>query len=112
MCGITGVLCGPDSPSNAAVALIYDALLALQHRGQDAAGIVTEDTGRLCLRKDMGMVRDVFTPDHILNLRGDMGIGHVRCAAPPPCTRAYPLPHPAAPSHTHTHRPPLAPLAA
>ena len=38
------------------MALIYDALLALQHRGQDAAGIVTEDTGRLCLRKDMGMV--------------------------------------------------------
>ncbi|KAL1520813.1 hypothetical protein AB1Y20_022375 [Prymnesium parvum] len=78
MCGITGVLCGPDSPSNAAVALLYDALLALQHRGQDAAGIVTEDAGRLCLRKDTGMVRDVFTPDHVLNLRGDMGIGHVR----------------------------------
>eukprot|EP00966_Prymnesium_polylepis_P272560 6296920-Prymnesium_polylepis.1 len=78
MCGITGVLVGPGAPSNAAVGYIYDALLALQHRGQDAAGIVTDDAGRLCLRKDMGMVRDVFTPDHILNLRGDMGIGHVR----------------------------------
>jgi amidophosphoribosyltransferase len=52
-CGITGVLCGDNGD---AVGLLYDALLALQHRGQDAAGIVTEDNGRLCLRKDVGMV--------------------------------------------------------
>ena len=77
-CGVTGVLLSDEAPDNEAVGLLYDALLALQHRGQDAAGIVTEDAGRLCLRKDMGMVRDVFTPDHILNLRGSMGIGHVR----------------------------------
>lgn len=78
MCGINGVLCSPEAPENAAVGLLYDGLLALQHRGQDAAGIVTEDAGRLCLRKDTGMVRDVFTPEHILSLRGQMGIGHVR----------------------------------
>lgn len=75
MCGITAVLCAKDTP---AVALLYDALLALQHRGQDAAGIVTEDDGRLCLRKDNGMVRDVFHQDNISKLTGDIGIGHVR----------------------------------
>ena len=75
MCGITAVMCAKDTP---AVALLYDALLALQHRGQDAAGIVTEDNGRLCLRKDNGMVRDVFQQDNISKLTGDIGIGHVR----------------------------------
>ena len=76
-----------------AVGPLYEALLALQHRGQDAAGIVTEDRGRLCLRKDNGMVRDVFTPEHVANLRGTVGIGHVRyptagsssCAEAQPC---------------------------
>jgi len=75
MCGITGVIVAKGTP---AVAVLYEALLALQHRGQDAAGIVTEDAGRLCLRKENGMVRDVFQQDHIANLTGDMGIGHVR----------------------------------
>mmetsp|Transcript_43399 Transcript_43399/g.86809 ORF Transcript_43399/g.86809 Transcript_43399/m.86809 type:complete len:570 (-) Transcript_43399:572-2281(-) len=75
MCGIVGVLMAKDSP---AIAVLYDALLAMQHRGQDAAGIVTEDHGRLCLRKDNGMVRDVFGQEHIAKLLGDVGIGHVR----------------------------------
>ena len=75
MCGIVGVLVGKQE---AAVAALYDALLALQHRGQDAAGIVTEDAGKLCLRKDNGMVRDVFSQDNISKLTGDIGIGHVR----------------------------------
>jgi len=75
MCGIVGVLMASDSP---AISVLYDALLALQHRGQDAAGIVTEDAGRLCLRKDNGMVRDVFGQEHIARLTGDIGIGHVR----------------------------------
>ena len=63
MCGIVGVLMAEGNP---AVQTLYDALLALQHRGQDAAGIVTEDDGRLCLRKDNGMVRDVFTQEHVV----------------------------------------------
>ncbi len=58
--------------------MIYDGLTVLQHRGQDAAGIATYDDGRLYLRKSNGLVRDVFHTRHMLNLRGRMGIGHVR----------------------------------
>ena len=58
--------------------LLYDALTVLQHRGQDAAGIVTCDRGRLHLRKDNGLVRDVFHQRHMQRLLGNMGIGHVR----------------------------------
>jgi amidophosphoribosyltransferase len=58
---------------------LYDALLVLQHRGQDAAGMVTcDDQGRLHLRKDNGLVRDVFHAQHMQTLLGNMGIGHVR----------------------------------
>lgn len=58
--------------------MLYDGLTVLQHRGQDAAGIATYDEGRLNLRKSNGLVRDVFHTRHMLNLRGRMGIGHVR----------------------------------
>jgi amidophosphoribosyltransferase len=57
---------------------LYDALLVLQHRGQDAAGIMTCDHGRLHLRKDNGLARDVFDNQHMINLPGRMGIAHVR----------------------------------
>ncbi|DBA04453.1 TPA: hypothetical protein N0F65_010049 [Lagenidium giganteum] len=57
---------------------LYDGLTVLQHRGQDAAGIMTCDNKRLFLRKDNGLVRDVFKQNHMLNLRGPMGIGHCR----------------------------------
>ncbi|WP_006786128.1 amidophosphoribosyltransferase [Thiorhodospira sibirica] len=74
MCGIVGIV--GHSPVNQA---LYDALLVLQHRGQDAAGIVTCDAeGRLHLCKDNGLVRDVFSARHMHNLLGTMGIGHVR----------------------------------
>jgi len=73
MCGIVGIYA--NSPINHA---IYDALTILQHRGQDAAGIVTENDGRFFLRKSNGMVRDIFTLDHMKHLRGNLGIGHVR----------------------------------
>jgi amidophosphoribosyltransferase len=63
------------SPVNQA---IYDGLTVLQHRGQDAAGIITSDGGRLHLRKDNGLVRDVFHTRHMRRLQGNMGIGHVR----------------------------------
>lgn len=73
MCGIVGIV------SQSAVNQdIYDALTMLQHRGQDAAGIMTCENGRLYLRKDNGLVRDVFHTRHMLRLRGNMGIGHVR----------------------------------
>jgi len=73
MCGIVGIV--GKSPVNQA---IYDALLMLQHRGQDAAGIVTAQGEKLHLRKDTGLVRDVFRTRHMIQLRGNMGIGHVR----------------------------------
>ena len=73
MCGIIGMVA--RSPVNQA---IYDGLTVLQHRGQDAAGIITCDGGRLHLRKNNGLVRDVFHTRHMLRLYGNMGIGHVR----------------------------------
>ena len=73
MCGIVGVV-GKGQVNQA----IYDGLTVLQHRGQDAAGIVTCDGHKLYLRKENGLVRDVFSTQHMLELRGVMGIGHVR----------------------------------
>lgn len=73
MCGLVGLVgkgdAGPD---------IYDALTVLQHRGQDAAGIMTCRGGRFNQRKSEGLVRDVFRQDHMQRLKGPMGIGHVR----------------------------------
>jgi amidophosphoribosyltransferase len=73
MCGIIGMV--GKAPVNQA---LYDGLTVLQHRGQDAAGIMTFDHGRFYLRKDNGMVRDVFHTRHMRRLLGNMGIGHVR----------------------------------
>ena len=73
MCGIVGIV--GKSPVNQA---LYDALLVLQHRGQDAAGIVTCEGDKLYLRKDTGLARDVFHTRHMIQLRGNMGLGHVR----------------------------------
>ena len=73
MCGIIGIV--STKPVNQE---IYDALTVLQHRGQDAAGIMTDDNGVLCLRKNNGLVNDVFTEKHMARLRGNIGIGHVR----------------------------------
>jgi len=73
MCGIVGIM------GTAAVnQRLYDALTVLQHRGQDAAGIATCGGGELCVRKGSGLVRDVFQQDHMLELKGNYGIGHVR----------------------------------
>ena len=57
---------------------LYDALTVLQHRGQDAAGIMTCEDNRLYLRKDNGLVRDVFSAEDMLRLRGNLGIAHNR----------------------------------
>jgi amidophosphoribosyltransferase len=73
MCGIVGIV-GQRAVHQA----LYDALTNLQHRGQDAAGIMTAEDGRLYLRKNNGLVRDVFQQRHMVRLRGNMGIGHVR----------------------------------
>ncbi len=73
MCGIVGIV-----GQSAVHQSLYDALTNLQHRGQDAAGIMTAEEGHLYLRKSNGLVRDVFHQRHMLRLRGNMGIGHVR----------------------------------
>lgn len=73
MCGIVGVVAKSNVNQ-----VLYDALTVLQHRGQDAAGIVTCHQGRFALRKDNGLVRDVFSQRHMERLIGNMGLGHVR----------------------------------
>ena len=74
MCGIVGI----SAETNVA-AEIYDSLLMLQHRGQDAAGIsVCNSDDQLNSRKSMGYVRDVFQQRHMDKLVGNYGIGHVR----------------------------------
>lgn len=73
--------------------MLFDGLTVLQHRGQDAAGIVTAERRRLHLRKDNGLVKDVFQAHHMLELRGHMGIGHCRypTAGTSSCAEAQPL---------------------
>jgi len=73
MCGIAGIVSTQEVNQE-----LYEALTVLQHRGQDAAGIVTCERDRFHLRKGSGLVRDVFHTRHMMNLRGTMGIGHVR----------------------------------
>jgi amidophosphoribosyltransferase len=73
MCGIVGV--ASQSPVNQ---LIYDALLLLQHRGQDAAGIVTQLGTKFYMHKAKGMVRDVFRTRNMRALPGNIGLGQVR----------------------------------
>ena len=72
MCGVLGII------SNSPVAQeIYDGLMTLQHRGQDAAGMMTYD-GKFHIRKNLGLIRDVFHTRHMLKLTGNIGIGHTR----------------------------------
>ncbi len=73
MCGIIGII--GHEPVNQA---LYDGLTVLQHRGQDAAGIVTSDGRKLYLRRENGLVKDVFQEKHMRMLQGNMGVGHVR----------------------------------
>jgi amidophosphoribosyltransferase len=73
MCGILGIVA--QSPVNQ---LLYDGLLLLQHRGQDAAGIVTAEHNMFHMHKAPGMVRDVFRTRNMRELGGNMGIAHCR----------------------------------
>ncbi|MDB9868994.1 class II glutamine amidotransferase, partial [Pseudomonadales bacterium] len=73
MCGIVGMVGRSEVAYD-----LYDALTVLQHRGQDAAGIVTCQGDKLNLRKNNGLVKDVFQQDHMNQLKGNMGIAHVR----------------------------------
>jgi amidophosphoribosyltransferase len=73
MCGIVGIV--SKSPVNQ---LLYDSLTVLQHRGQDAAGIVTAEGRTFHMHKNKGLVRDVFRTRDMRNLKGNMGIAHCR----------------------------------
>ena len=73
MCGILGVVA-----KNAVNQVLYDGLLVLQHRGQDAAGIVTAEGATFHMHKGGGMVRDVFRTRNMRGLLGACGIGHTR----------------------------------
>ena len=73
MCGILGVMA--TTPVNQ---LLYDGLMVLQHRGQDAAGIATAEGNTFHLHKGPGLVRDVFRTRNMRALPGNWGIGHVR----------------------------------
>lgn len=73
MCGIVGIV--SKSPVNQ---LLYDGLTVLQHRGQDAAGIVTAEGRTFHMHKNKGLVRDVFRTRDMRNLTGNMGIAHCR----------------------------------
>lgn len=88
MCGIAGIVAQSEVNQE-----LYDALTVLQHRGQDAAGIVTEENGKFYLRKSNGLVRDVFHTRHMRKLKGKIGIGHVRypTAGSSNCAEAQPL---------------------
>jgi amidophosphoribosyltransferase len=73
MCGVIGVV--SNTPANQ---FLYDGLMVLQHRGQDAAGIVTAEDNRFHMHKGQGLARDVFRTRDMRNLLGDMGVAHVR----------------------------------
>jgi len=73
MCGVIGIV--SHEPVNQA---LYDGLTVLQHRGQDAAGIVTSSGKKLFIRRKNGLVKDVFRTRHMRKLQGNMGVGHVR----------------------------------
>jgi len=72
-CGICGIFGHED-----AAKLAYFGLYALQHRGQESAGIVASDGNKVALHKDMGLVSEVFTEDHLQRLSGHLAVGHVR----------------------------------
>ncbi len=74
MCGLFGV----RSPERYVARLTYFGLFALQHRGQESAGIAVSDEGRLTALRDMGLVTQVFDEQKLRGLRGELAIGHTR----------------------------------
>lgn len=93
-CGVFGVY---DFDGNDVSSTIYYGLFALQHRGQESCGIAVSDTegpkGKVIAHKDMGLVNEVFTPEILERLKGNIGIGHVRYSTAGSSTRenAQPL---------------------
>jgi amidophosphoribosyltransferase len=74
MCGVFGI----RAPDRDVARVTYFGLFALQHRGQESAGIAVSDQGRLTVLRDMGLVAQVFTEPNLRGLQGDVAIGHTR----------------------------------
>src|SRR5438552_16875436 len=74
MCGVFGI----RSPQRDVARITYFGLFALQHRGQESAGIAVSDQGRLTVLRDMGLVSQVFDEHNLSGLQGDAAIGHTR----------------------------------
>src|SRR5215216_3492203 len=74
MCGVFGI----RSPQRDVARLTYFGLFALQHRGQESAGIAVSDAGRLTVLRDMGLVTQVFDEQNLSGLHGEAAIGHTR----------------------------------
>ena len=74
MCGVLGI----HAPRRDVARLTYFGLFALQHRGQESAGIAVSDGGRLTVLRDMGLVTQVFSEQKLRGLRGQTAIGHAR----------------------------------
>src|SRR5919201_643937 len=78
MCGVFGI----RSVDRDVARLAYFGLFALQHRGQESAGIAVSDKGRLTALRDMGLVTQVFDEQKLRGLRGELAIGHTRYSTP------------------------------
>ena len=93
-CGVFGMY---DFDGGDVASSIYYGLFALQHRGQESCGIAVSDTsgpkGKVLSYKGMGLVNEVFTPEHLESMKGDIGVGHVRYSTAGSSTRenAQPL---------------------
>src|ERR1041385_8985019 len=74
MCGVFGI----RSPGRDVARVTYFGLFALQHRGQESAGIAVPDAGRLTVLRDLGLVAQVFTEEKLGGLHGQVAIGHAR----------------------------------
>ena len=87
-CGVFGMY---DFDGGDVASSIYYGLFALQHRGQESAGIAVSETngpkGKVTSRKDMGLVNEVFEPDDFDRMKGDIGVGHVRYSTAGSSTR-------------------------
>ncbi|MCQ2528988.1 MAG: amidophosphoribosyltransferase [Saccharofermentans sp.] len=97
-CGVVGIFDAFDEFANSEesldlASLTYYGLFALQHRGQESCGIAINDDGNINCYKDMGLVGDVFKPDKLASLKGNISIGHVRYSTTGASTRenAQPL---------------------
>src|SRR6478736_9253811 len=78
MCGVFGIYAPPGGPDRGVARMTFFGLYALQHRGQESAGIAVSDGARIVVFKDMGLVAQVFEEPVLNTLRGHIAVGHCR----------------------------------